>query len=39
MNVFFTPSFVLLPLSPSIGIIEVLKIIAVFGMSFTIVLC
>ncbi|OTA55844.1 hypothetical protein K449DRAFT_468677 [Hypoxylon sp. EC38] len=31
INVLFTPSFVLLPLSPSIGGIEVLKIIAVFG--------
>lgn len=31
MGVFFTPSFVLLPLSPPIGIVEVFKIIAVFG--------
>ncbi|RYC65901.1 hypothetical protein CHU98_g346 [Xylaria longipes] len=31
INVFFTPSFILLPLSPSIGGIEVLKIIAVFA--------
>lgn len=33
INVFFTPAFVLLPLSPSIGAVEVLKIIAVFGTS------
>ncbi|KAF4974277.1 hypothetical protein FZEAL_8799 [Fusarium zealandicum] len=31
MGVFFTPSFVLLPLSPPIGIVEVFKIIAVFS--------
>ncbi|KAM0324901.1 hypothetical protein ACHAQA_007867 [Verticillium albo-atrum] len=34
INVLFTPSFILLPLSPSIGIIEVLKIIAVFLFGF-----
>lgn len=33
INVFFTPAFVLLPLSPSIGAVEVLKIITVFGTS------
>ncbi|KPM38420.1 hypothetical protein AK830_g8124 [Neonectria ditissima] len=31
MGVFFTPSFVLLPLSPPIGVVEVFKIIAVFS--------
>lgn len=31
MGVFFTPSFILLPLSPKIGIVEVFKIIVVFG--------
>ena len=31
INIFFTPSFVLLPLSPSISGTEVGKIIAVFG--------
>ncbi|KAL6914422.1 hypothetical protein FSHL1_012095 [Fusarium sambucinum] len=30
MGVFFTPSFVLLPLSPPIGIVEVMIIIAIF---------
>ncbi|KAI0148548.1 hypothetical protein GGR57DRAFT_233858 [Xylariaceae sp. FL1272] len=34
INIFFTPSFVLLPLSPPIGGIEVLKIIAVFVIGF-----
>ncbi|KAI1762901.1 LrgB-like family-domain-containing protein [Hypoxylon sp. FL1150] len=34
INVLFTPSFVLLPLSPPIGGIEVLKIIAVFIIGF-----
>ncbi|KAI8627111.1 LrgB-like family-domain-containing protein [Xylariaceae sp. FL1651] len=34
INVFFTPSFVLLPLSPLIGGIEVVKIIAVFVIGF-----
>lgn len=33
INVMFTPSFILLPLSPAIGIMEVLKIIAVFRTS------
>src|SRR5690349_13726864 len=31
MGVFFTPSFVLLPLSPPIGIVEVMVIIAIFS--------
>jgi hypothetical protein len=31
INIFFTPSFVLLPLSPPISGIEVGKIIVVFG--------
>ncbi|KAK1767346.1 LrgB-like family-domain-containing protein [Phialemonium atrogriseum] len=34
INVFFIPTFVLLPLSPSIGIVEVFKIIAVFILGF-----
>ncbi|KAI9172661.1 Plastidal glycolate/glycerate translocator 1, chloroplastic [Paramyrothecium foliicola] len=34
INVFFTPSFVVLPLSPAIGAIEVLKIVAVFIIGF-----
>ncbi|KXJ90317.1 LrgB-like family-domain-containing protein [Microdochium bolleyi] len=34
INVFFTPSFVLLPLSPPIGIVEVFKIIGVFIFGF-----
>ncbi|KAJ4019096.1 hypothetical protein NW752_004835 [Fusarium irregulare] len=34
MGVFFTPSFVLLPLSPPIGIIEVMIIIAIFIIGF-----
>ncbi|KAI0196457.1 LrgB-like family-domain-containing protein [Astrocystis sublimbata] len=38
INVFFTPSFVLLPLSPSIGGIEVLKIIAVFVIGFLVMM-
>lgn len=33
INIFFTPSFVLLPLSPAIGGVEVGKIIAVFSES------
>ncbi|KAK8038114.1 hypothetical protein PG994_014881 [Apiospora phragmitis] len=33
IGVFFTPSFVLLPLSPPIGVVEVFKVIAVFGES------
>ncbi|RWA04630.1 hypothetical protein EKO27_g10473, partial [Xylaria grammica] len=38
INVFFTPSFVLLPLSPPIGGIEVLKIIAVFVIGFVVMM-
>ncbi|OTA92200.1 hypothetical protein M434DRAFT_32094 [Hypoxylon sp. CO27-5] len=38
INVLFTPSFVLLPLSPSIGGIEVLKIIAVFVIGFAVMM-
>ncbi|KAI0427882.1 LrgB-like family-domain-containing protein [Xylaria sp. FL1042] len=38
INVFFTPSFVLLPLSPPIGGIEVLKIIAVFVIGFLVMM-
>ncbi|TGJ85520.1 hypothetical protein E0Z10_g3267 [Xylaria hypoxylon] len=38
INIFFTPSFVLLPLSPSIGSIEVLKIIAVFVLGFLVMM-
>ncbi|KAI0487163.1 LrgB-like family-domain-containing protein [Xylaria cf. heliscus] len=38
INVFFTPSFILLPLSPSIGGIEVLKIIAVFVIGFLVMM-
>ncbi|KAH7146384.1 LrgB-like family-domain-containing protein [Dactylonectria macrodidyma] len=38
MGVFFTPSFVLLPLSPPIGIAEVFKIIAVFLIGFIIMM-
>ncbi|KAM5345708.1 hypothetical protein ACJ41O_011569 [Fusarium nematophilum] len=34
MGVFFTPSFVLLPLSPPIGVVEVFKIIAIFIIGF-----
>ncbi|KAI1881516.1 hypothetical protein JX265_000342 [Neoarthrinium moseri] len=34
----FTPSFVLLPLSPPIGVIEVLKIIAVFVIGFIVMM-
>ncbi|KAH8694668.1 LrgB-like family-domain-containing protein [Ilyonectria robusta] len=34
MGVFFTPSFILLPLSPPIGVVEVFKIIAVFIIGF-----
>ncbi|KAH7029214.1 LrgB-like family-domain-containing protein [Microdochium trichocladiopsis] len=34
INVYFTPSFVLLPLSPPVGIVEVFKIIAVFILGF-----
>ncbi|KAK7757404.1 hypothetical protein SLS62_000416 [Diatrype stigma] len=38
IGVFFTPSFVLLPLSPPIGIIEVFKIIAVFLIGFLVMM-
>ncbi|KAK6699888.1 hypothetical protein SNK05_012686 [Fusarium graminearum] len=38
MGVFFTPSFVLLPLSPPIGIVEVMIIIAVFIIGFFIMM-
>ncbi|KAJ2991143.1 hypothetical protein NUW58_g2630 [Xylaria curta] len=38
INILFTPSFVLLPLSPSIGGIEVLKVIAVFVIGFLIMM-
>ncbi|KAI2782798.1 LrgB-like family-domain-containing protein [Daldinia loculata] len=38
INVLFTPSFVLLPLSPSIGGIEVLKIIAIFVIGFLVMM-
>ncbi|KAF7560751.1 hypothetical protein G7046_g3415 [Stylonectria norvegica] len=38
MGVFFTPSFVLLPLSPPIGISEVFKIIGVFVIGFFIMM-
>ncbi|KAI5863787.1 LrgB-like family-domain-containing protein [Durotheca rogersii] len=38
INVLFTPSFVLLPLSPAIGGIEVLKIIAVFVIGFVVMI-
>ncbi|KAG4442518.1 hypothetical protein IFR05_002018 [Cadophora sp. M221] len=38
LNIFFTPSFILLPLSPPIGGIEVAKIIAVFLIGFLVVM-
>ncbi|RMJ14769.1 hypothetical protein BHE90_006983 [Fusarium euwallaceae] len=38
MGVFFTPSFVLLPLSPAVGVIEVFKIIAIFMIGFFIMM-
>ncbi|MCJ1337401.1 hypothetical protein MMC09_002683 [Bachmanniomyces sp. S44760] len=38
INVLFTPSFVLLPLSPPIGGVEVAKIIAVFLVGFLVML-
>ncbi|KAL1887526.1 hypothetical protein Cpir12675_006512 [Ceratocystis pirilliformis] len=38
INIFFAPSFVMLPLSPSIGISEVLKMIAVFALGFIIMM-
>ncbi|KAK8012659.1 LrgB-like family-domain-containing protein [Apiospora marii] len=34
IGVFFTPSFVLLPLSPPVGVVEVFKMIAVFVVGF-----
>lgn len=33
MNLFFVQSFVMLPLSPHISIVEIIKLILVFGMS------
>ncbi|KAK6856068.1 LrgB-like family-domain-containing protein [Apiospora arundinis] len=38
INVFFTPSFVLLPLSPPIGVVEVFKMIAVFVIGFLVMM-
>ncbi|KAL0936897.1 uncharacterized protein CTRU02_209113 [Colletotrichum truncatum] len=38
ISVLFTPSFIMLPLSPSIGILEVVKIIAVFIIGFVIMM-
>ncbi|KAF4475778.1 hypothetical protein FAGAP_12638 [Fusarium agapanthi] len=38
MGIFFTPSFVLLPLSPPIGIVEVMIIIAIFVIGFFIMM-
>ncbi|OLN90004.1 Plastidal glycolate/glycerate translocator 1, chloroplastic [Colletotrichum chlorophyti] len=38
INVLFTPSFIMLPLSPSISIIEVMKIIAVFIIGFIVMM-
>ncbi|KAK9421312.1 putative LrgB-like family-domain-containing protein [Seiridium unicorne] len=38
ISIFFTPSFVLLPLSPPIGVIEVFKIIAVFVIGFLVMM-
>ncbi|KAI1082447.1 LrgB-like family-domain-containing protein [Whalleya microplaca] len=38
ISVMFTPSFVLLPLSPPIGVIEVFKIIAVFVIGFVVMM-
>ncbi|KAI3558563.1 hypothetical protein CABS01_07481 [Colletotrichum abscissum] len=38
INIFFTPSFIMLPLSPSIGIVEVMKIIAVFIIGFIVMM-
>ncbi|KAK7953941.1 Plastidal glycolate/glycerate translocator-like protein [Apiospora saccharicola] len=38
IGVFFTPSFVLLPLSPPIGVVEVLKMIAVFVIGFVVMM-
>ncbi|KAK7966689.1 Plastidal glycolate/glycerate translocator-like protein [Apiospora aurea] len=38
IGVFFTPSFVLLPLSPPIGVVEVFKMIAVFVIGFLVMM-
>ncbi|KAM7191725.1 Plastidal glycolate/glycerate translocator 1, chloroplastic [Naviculisporaceae sp. PSN 640] len=38
ISVFFTPTFVLLPLSPTIGVVEVFKIIAVFVFGFIVMM-
>ncbi|KAJ0163903.1 Plastidal glycolate/glycerate translocator 1, chloroplastic [Colletotrichum tanaceti] len=38
INVLFTPSFIMLPLSPPIGIVEVMKIIAVFIIGFIVMM-
>ncbi|KAI5841023.1 LrgB-like family-domain-containing protein [Morchella snyderi] len=38
INVFFTPSFILLPLSPRIGGVEIAKIVAIFIIGFVVVL-
>ncbi|KAH8150418.1 uncharacterized protein LAJ45_05630 [Morchella importuna] len=38
INVFFTPSFILLPLSPRIGGVEIGKIIAIFIIGFVVML-
>ncbi|KAH7348725.1 LrgB-like family-domain-containing protein [Rhexocercosporidium sp. MPI-PUGE-AT-0058] len=38
LNIFFTPSFILLPLSPPIGGVEVAKIIAVFLIGFVVIM-
>ncbi|KAK2056038.1 hypothetical protein LY76DRAFT_618143 [Colletotrichum caudatum] len=34
INILFTPSFIMLPLSPTVGIVEVMKMIAVFMIGF-----
>ncbi|KAL5627818.1 hypothetical protein BROUX41_002566 [Berkeleyomyces rouxiae] len=38
INIFFAPSFVMLPLSPSIGIVEVVKMAAVFVIGFIVMM-
>ncbi|KAI0156081.1 LrgB-like family-domain-containing protein [Pestalotiopsis sp. NC0098] len=38
ISITFTPSFVLLPLSPPIGVVEVFKIIAVFAIGFVVMM-
>ncbi|KAF6828690.1 hypothetical protein CPLU01_08352 [Colletotrichum plurivorum] len=38
INILFTPSFIMLPLSPSVGILEVVKIIAVFLIGFVVMM-